>query len=128
MGLTDWHLAVKVTVNGEDVTTAFNQRLISMTLTDTAGIQADSVDMVLADYAPLKPIALPATGAEISIALGYGYSAQVMGLYVVEEVEVGGPPGNVRIRGYSSSFGGTDKGKTALSHAAGPRIRPWAPW
>lgn len=122
MELIDWRAAVKVTVNGQDMTGIFSQRLMSLTITDTAGIQADTLDIVLSDSDPLARLALPATGAEISVALGYGYLAQPIGLYVAEEIEVGGPPDSVSIRAYASSYGETDEGRAAINDQ---KTRSW---
>lgn len=122
MDLIDWRAAVKVTVNGEDVASGFSQRLMSLTITDTAGVQSDTLDIVLSDSDPLARLALPATGAEISVALGYGYLAQPIGIYVVEEIEVSGPPDSVSIRAYASSYGETDEGRSAINDQ---KTRSW---
>ncbi|SNX74859.1 hypothetical protein SAMN05878503_12714 [Cereibacter ovatus] len=129
MGLTEtisdmanFRPMVSVVVNGQDMTGAFMPRLISISLTDTAGIQADKAEIVLADHIPMMPIALPKTGAEIEIALGYQFVSKVVGLYVVDEVEVSGPPGQVRITAFASGFGASDGGKTAINE---PKTRSW---
>ncbi|MBL4929315.1 phage late control D family protein [Fuscibacter oryzae] len=118
----DWAPAVRVTVDGTDMSAIFRQRLVSMQLTDTAGVQSDTVSIVLADGGPFGKLELPKTGAEIEVALGYGFSAQVVGLYVAEEIGASGPPDQVTIRGYSSPFGGTNGGKAPINDA---KTRSW---
>lgn len=120
-----WKPALRVTVNGSDVTSAITGALRSLTLTDTAGIQSDSVDISLAGEVLLQTIALPATGAEMEIALGYGLTPKKVGLYVVEETGVQGGPGGetITIRGYAASYGDSDEGKSGLNTS---KSRSWA--
>lgn len=130
MGLIDgiaamsWLPAVKVTVNGTDVTSRITGSLRSLSLTDTAGVQSDSMEIVLAGEVMLQKVALPATGAEVEIALGYGLSPRTVGTYVVEEVEASGGTGGetITIRGYAGAYGDSDGGKSGINTA---RSRSW---
>lgn len=125
MGLSSlprWAPVAAVVVNGVDVTANFLPRLVAITLTDTAGVQADTAEIILADHVTQQPIAIPATGAEVEISLGYAMQAKTVGLYVVEEVEVSGPPGQIRITAFASAFGASDQGKSAVNEQ---KTRSW---
>ncbi|WP_314190274.1 contractile injection system protein, VgrG/Pvc8 family [Paracoccus yeei] len=122
MGLTDWKPTFQVIVNGTDVTSTFLPRVSSIRLTDTAGIQSDQCEIELADHMPLMPLVIPETGAEIQVALGYLAAAQVVGIYIVDEVEVSGPPGRMRITGFASAHGSSDAGKSPITTS---RRRSW---
>ncbi|WP_420023779.1 phage late control D family protein [Cereibacter azotoformans] len=122
MGLTDWKPAFRVTVNGSNATQLFLPRVSSITITDTAGVQSDTCEIVLTDHIAMMPIEIPPAGAEIEIALGYLFAAQVVGAYVVDEIEVSGPPGQMRITGYAAAFGSSDGGKNPLTEA---KTRSW---
>ncbi|AZB68227.1 phage late control D family protein [Cereibacter sphaeroides] len=122
MGLTTWKPAFRVTVNGSNATQLFLPRVSSITISDTAGVQSDSCEIVLTDHIPMMPIQIPPAGAEIEIALGYLFAAQVVGSYVVDEIEVSGPPGQMRITGYGAAFGSSDGGKNPLTEA---KTRSW---
>lgn len=121
MGLTDtgmpWRLAVRVIVNGTDVTSVISGSLRSLTVTDTAGIQSDMVEMTLAGEVLLQTVAIPATGAEMQIALGYGLHPKMIGLYVVEETAISSGAGGdtIAIRGYAASYGDSDQGRSGIN-------------
>ena len=122
MELTQWKPAFRVTVNGQNQTSIFLPRVKSITITDTAGLQSDTCQITLADHIGIAPLAIPPTGAEIEIALGYLFAAQVVGVYIADEVEVSGPPGQMRITGYASAHGASDGGKSPLTMA---KTRSW---
>ena len=122
MGLTDFRPVCRIRVNGGDVTDLFLQRNAALSLTDVAGIESDTCEIVLTDHIPLLPIDIPPAGAEIEIALGYLAAASVMGVYIADEVEVSGPPGQMRITGYAAAFGASDGGKNPLTEA---KTRSW---
>lgn len=118
----DWKPAAKVVVNGSDVTGLFLDRLVSLTITDEAGIQSDTAEIILSDHLPIARLQIPPTGGEIAISLGYGFAASLVGLFVAEDVEVSGPPDQVRIMAYASAYGSTGGGKSALNDQ---KTRSW---
>ncbi|MTH78763.1 phage late control D family protein [Paracoccus aestuariivivens] len=122
MGLTDWKPTFKVRVNGRDMTSVFLPRVSSIMINDTAGIQADTCEIVLTDHLPIAPLEIPPAGAEIEISLGYMFLAQVVGIYIADEVEVSGPPGQMRITAYATAHGKSDGGKGPITEA---RSRSW---
>ncbi|EFV2496307.1 phage late control D family protein, partial [Salmonella enterica] len=60
--------AFSITIEGKDVTTALDVRLMSLTLTDNRGFEADQLDLELDDAD--GQIVLPRRGAVIHLALG----------------------------------------------------------
>jgi phage protein D len=122
VGLTDWKPAYRVTVDGQDITSILASRLVSLRLTDAAGVESDSVEIVLSDHLPLARLEIPPTGAEIRVALGYAFGAKDMGLFIADSVEAEGPPDQLRIRGTASVHGETTGGKTALTEQ---KTRSW---
>ena len=61
--------AFNITIEGKDVTTALDARLMSLTLTDNRGFEADQLDLELDDAD--GQIVLPRRGAVIRLALGW---------------------------------------------------------
>lgn len=86
----------RVTANGGDITATVSDRLVSLRLTDEAGIESDTLEVTLADTP--TPIQLPPTGAELEVALGYDGALTRMGLFVVDELELSGWPQALTIR------------------------------
>jgi phage protein D len=83
-------------------------------MTDEAGLKSDALEVVLADHDPAARIELPATGAELELWLGYDGQAQRMGLFIVDELELSGPPDQLKIRAKASPQDQSTGGKTSL--------------
>lgn len=115
--------AYRVTANGTDLAAAIASRLQSINVTDAAGLESDTVEIVLADTDPLRPIEIPPTGAELEVWLGYTDSLRRMGLYVADEVELEGWPGQLTIRGRAAPYEGSKRGKTDMQTQ---KTRAWA--
>lgn len=92
----------RILANAEDITAAIRARFTSLRLTDQAGLESDRLEITLADHNPLAPIALPPTGAELRLYLGYDGRVRDMGLYIVDEVELAGPPASITVRAKAS--------------------------
>jgi len=122
VGLTHWKPAVSVTVNGANITPILLPRLVSLSITDAVGTDSDTMQMTLADHIGMLPIAIPPAGAEIEVALGYLFAAKKVGIYIVDEVQVSGPPGQMTITAYAATHGDSDQGKKPLSEQ---RNRSW---
>lgn len=114
--------AFRLTVDGQDVTSLFASRLIDLSLTDGAGVEADRLRVRLSDALPLARLQEPSFGAEIRVWLGYGLSAKYMGLFIAEQVEVGGAPDEMVITAGASPTGESSGGKSALTEQ---RSRSW---
>lgn len=119
MGLTP---SFRIEANRSDITTAIRERFRSLTITDNAGIQSDSLTITLADNVPDKPILIPNTGAELAVWIGYDRQAVKMGLFIVDEVELSGPPGMMMIRAKGAPQKRSPAGKTAI------QTQKWRSW
>lgn len=107
-------LKLGVTANKTDIRDAILQRLFSLQITDGAGFESDTLEMVLVDDDPDNPLKIPPKGAEIEITLGYEKFYREMGLFVVDDMEVSGWPMALVIRARAAPFEGTKYGKTQL--------------
>src|SRR5690554_3922674 len=112
----------RILADRQDITARIRDRLLSLRITDEAGIQSDTVEILLDDRD--GRIEWPAHGVELEVFLGDGRSGlSRMGLYVVDEVEHSGPPSSLTIRGKAADMRAAIKA---------PRTRSWhgstVPW
>jgi phage protein D len=116
MGLDDLKYApvFVIVANKSDITSKIADRLVQMTITDEAGVDADMLEISLADHDPADRIAIPPKGAELEVWLGYGVAATYKGLYVCDEVSLGGYPCYMTIRARAAQFNKSKEGKTDL--------------
>lgn len=112
----------KLLANSADITAKARERLVSLRFTDEAGMESDSLEVVLADNDPLQPIQVPPTGAELELFLGYDGAAQRMGLFVVDEIELAGWPGTLSIRARAAPF---DQSKGGKANLQTQKTRSW---
>ncbi|PWB14221.1 DNA primase [Acinetobacter sp. AM] len=97
------HAIYKLLVNGTDIGTTVQDRLISMTITDNRGIECDSIDLELSDHDGLLQI--PPKGAEIEAWIGWSDSGLVYkGKYVIKERRHSGSPDVLSLRGESADL------------------------
>ncbi|MBJ8674575.1 phage late control D family protein [Citrobacter freundii] len=95
-----------LTLDGEDITQNFSDRLIGLTMTDNRGFEADQLDIALDDTDGL--VELPPRGASLTLWLGWQGSALVnKGSFTVDEIEHRGAPDTLTIRGRSADFRGS---------------------
>lgn len=95
--------AFSISIEGKDITTVLDNRLMSLTLTDNRGFEADQLDLEL-DDADGK-IVLPRRGAVITLALGWkGQPLFPKGAFTVDEIEHTGAPDRLTIRARSADF------------------------
>jgi phage protein D len=93
----------RVVVNGQDITSAIEQRLISIELTDNRGMEADQLTISLSDHDGL--LAIPPRGAVVSLWLGWSDTGLVSkGSYTVDETEHSGAPDVLSIRARSADL------------------------
>lgn len=112
---------VLVVVDGVDITpklkgrVAFGQerprpRLVSLTLTEKRGGDADQLDIVIDDGD--GQFALPREGVKVAVSLGWRQGSDVTvgmvdkGSFIVDEVEHSGPPDVITIRARSADMTG----------------------
>lgn len=105
----------RILADSQDITERLKDRLLSLRITDEAGIKSDTVEIKLDDRNAL--IAWPEHGAELDVSVGYKETGLTrIGLYVVDEVEHGGPPNALTIRAKASDMRQSLKA---------PRTRVW---
>ncbi|WP_338560704.1 phage late control D family protein [Erwinia sp. E_sp_B04_7] len=104
-----------LTVNAKDVTDNIRDRLISLTLTDNRGFDADQLDLELDDAD--GQLAMPVRGAVIKLFLGWkGQTLIGKGEFTVDEVEHHGAPDTMTIRARSVDFRGTLNSRREVSY------------
>ncbi len=90
-------------VDGVDITARVNPRLISLSLTESRGGEADQLDLVLDDAD--GRLAIPPKKAEISLQLGWtGQALMDKGTFTVDEIEHVGAPDQLQIRARSADM------------------------
>ena len=98
--------AFMLKLDREDITQDFSDRLISLTMTDNRGFEADQLDIELDDTN--GQIALPPRGTALTLWLGWQGSALLSkGSFTVDEIEHRGTPDTLTIRARSADFRGT---------------------
>lgn len=112
----------KLIANSADITAMVLDRLQSITFTDEAGMDSDTLTVALSDTDPLQPIQTPPTGAELELFLGFDGAAQRMGLFVVDEIEFSGWPGLMTITARAAPF---DKSKGGKENLQTQKSRSW---
>ncbi|MGI3086009.1 phage late control D family protein [Yersinia pseudotuberculosis] len=92
-----------ISVDGIDKTGGIKKRLMSLTLTDNRGFEADQLDIEF-DDADGK-VELPRRGAKIAVSLGWKGAALIdKGTFTVDEIEHSGAPDKLTIRARSADF------------------------
>ena len=92
--------AYMLKIESKDITGNISDRLISLTMTDNRGFEADQLDLELNDAD--GRVVLPVRGAVLSLWLGWKGSALIeKGRFTVDEVEHRGAPDTVTIRARS---------------------------
>jgi len=95
--------AFRLTMDGADITQKLEKRLLSLTLTDNRGFEADQLDIELDDAD--GQLQLPRRGVVLSLTLGWqGEALFPKGSYVVDEIEHSGTPDRLTLRARSADF------------------------
>lgn len=95
-----------LTLQGNNITHNIRARLLSLTLTDNRGFEADQLDIELDDSDGL--MVMPQRNAVLSLALGWQGSQLIhKGRFTVDEVEHRGAPDTLTIRARSADFRGS---------------------
>lgn len=107
--------AFMLTQAGNDITKDISARLLSLTLTDNRGFDADQLDIELDDSD--GQVEMPARGAVLSLFLGWQGAALLgKGQFTVDEVEHRGAPDTLTIRARSADFRGTLNSRREVSY------------
>lgn len=98
----------RVTLDGVDLTDKFRPRLLSLTISEKRGDEADQLDIVLDDTD--GRLALPKPNAVLHVQIGWKQGSGVTvglidkGSFKVDEVAHDGPPDIITIRARSADF------------------------
>ena len=93
-----------ITLEGKDASLKnITQRIMSLTMTDNRGFEADRVTLEIDDAD--GGVVLPERGTRLSLAMGWkGESLTRKGAFVVDEVSHEGPPDKLTISANSADF------------------------
>jgi phage protein D len=95
--------AYRIILAGNDISSAFNNRLESLTLTDNRGFEADTLDITLDDSD--GRLAIPPRGVTLALWLGWAGAPLIdKGTYIVDEIEHSGAPDKLTIRARSTDL------------------------
>lgn len=95
--------AFSLMMEGKDITANIEKRLMSLTLTDNRGFEADQLDIELDDAD--GALALPRRGVVLTLSLGWkGQALTPKGRFVVDEIEHSGAPDKLTLRARSADF------------------------
>ncbi|EKN6152155.1 phage late control D family protein [Yersinia enterocolitica] len=104
-----------LTLNQQDITQNIRNRLISLSLTDNRGFEADQLDIELDDAD--GQLTMPERGTVLSVFLGWKGSALIgKGDFIVDEVEHQGAPDTLTIRARSADFRGSLNARREVSY------------
>lgn len=102
--IPDW----RVTLDGVDLSDRIRPRLVSLTLSEKRGDEADQLDIVLSDHDGM--LAIPPEGAVLHLQLGWKQGRDVTpglidkGSFKVDDVQHSGPPDQITIRARAADF------------------------
>lgn len=95
--------AFKLEIDNKDITGKIQSRLMSLTLTDNRGFEADQLDLEL-DDADHK-LRLPSRGDILTLELGWhGRPLTPKGEFVIDEIEHSGAPDRLTVRARSADL------------------------
>ncbi|WP_340610814.1 phage late control D family protein [Xenorhabdus bharatensis] len=100
----DTHTPVYILSAGDDnINARIQKRLMSLTLTDNRGFEADQLDIELDDSD--GQLVLPRRGTTLSLHLGWQGEVPVhKGQFIVDEIEYSGAPDKITVRARSADF------------------------
>jgi hypothetical protein len=107
-----------VVLDGKDITPRLldkegKKRLVSLTVTDEAGVKSDAVELVIDNR---EGFPAPAKGAIMQVWLGYEPSPAYMGKFRVDEWTKSGPPNILTVSAKSAELTTEIKGHKTRSH------------
>uniref|UniRef100_UPI0036D96C20 phage late control D family protein n=1 Tax=Photorhabdus sp. RM322S TaxID=3342825 RepID=UPI0036D96C20 len=92
-------------IDNKDISERIQSRLMSLTMTDNRGLEADQLDIELDDANNI--LQLPSRGNILSLELGWhGHPLTPKGKFIVDEIEHSGAPDRLTIRARSADFRG----------------------
>lgn len=109
--------AWRLTINDKEVTAQLTDRLISLTLTDNRGFEADTLNISIDDSDGL--VAIPDKGAKLQLYLGWTGAPLIdKGGYIVDTIEHSGTPDTLTLSAKSADFRESLIEKKSVSYPA----------
>lgn len=99
--------AYSIKADDTDITAKVAEHLMSITISDESGFEADTVEITISDTR--QTLALPRLGVELSVAIGYEGELVDFGTYQVDELELNYAPDSLRILGRATDLRGEAK-------------------
>lgn len=94
---------VCITIEGKDTNRTIEERLISLSMTDNRGFEADQISLTLDDSD--GEIQLPERGTRLELLIGWKNQSLInKGAFIVDEVTHEGPPDRIIINARSADF------------------------
>ncbi|MGQ5525614.1 phage late control D family protein [Chitinimonas sp. PSY-7] len=88
----------RILADGKDITALLQDRLLSISITDKAGVDADELTIKIDDRE--GKVAMPRTGAMLEVSLGYEETGLTrIGRYRIDEIGSSGPPQAMTLSG-----------------------------
>jgi len=111
----------RILVNGDDATDRLRGRLVSLSLVDAAGENADTLSIEIEDDGRL---AVPGPGAEIAVRIGHESEGLAdMGVYILDSTKLSGPPGKLVLEASGAPFAKSARFKALIDR----RTASWEP-
>lgn len=105
----------RIVVEGLDISVVVNKRLMSLSLVDNRGFEADTFSMDIDDSDGL--VNIPPKGARVQVWLGFkSEGLRDMGEYIIDNIDHSGTPDKLTISGNSADFSKTFLEKKCKAH------------
>lgn len=105
--------AFKIVIKGKDITDVIKDRVISITVVDNAGLDSDTVTILLDDRD--QSIALPSIDVEMTVSLGQPVLSWA-GVYTIDEIETNDQEGTLSIHGKAADMMGSLKAPKSATY------------
>lgn len=105
--------ALRLEINGKPASAELLRRVVSVTMTDYSGAQADNAEITI-DAA--GGVAAPSIGAEVQVWLGYEPAPMYRGKFKVASWSLDGPPSVMSVRAVAADFTTAIKAPKTRSH------------
>lgn len=103
--IAHWKPIYELSVDGVLLNPIIKDRLISLSLTDKRGLEADELEIVLSDHD--GKLSLPTRGASLQFKAGWAHKGLIdKGTFKVQNIRHSGSPDVLTIRARSADFGG----------------------
>lgn len=105
--------AFKIVIKDQDITDVIKDRVLSITVVDNAGLDSDTVTILLDDRD--QSIALPSIDVEMTVSLGQPVLSWA-GVYTIDEIETNDQEGTLSIHGKAADMMGSLKAPKSATY------------